>query len=129
MVKLCRNKIKMKNLKLLILMLGFFSVEGFAQDISIEDMPKATLTSNFFLTLDPTTPVSEYYYVDLSNMEFANEAEAIKLCRTYLTANLVSNVVHFSENYMIIRIHIEHMGGDLDYTKIQTYLNQLSKPQ
>lgn len=116
------------NLKTLIFTIGFMAFSTFGQDMPIEELPTATLTEDFYLTLDPSVPVSEYYYVDISEMNFVNEAEAIKKCRDYLSANLISNEVHYSENYIIVHIHTEYMDGDLDYDKLQTYLNQLTKP-
>lgn len=117
------------NLKTLILTFGLATFGAFGQDVPLEELPTATLTTDFQLTLDPSVPVSEYYYVDISEMDFENEAEAIKKCRDYLSANLISNEVHYSENYLIVHIHTEYMGGDLDYDKLQTYLNQLTKPE
>ena len=108
--------------------MAFIASSAFAQDVPVEELPTATLDENFHLTLNPEAPVSEYYYVDISHLDFANEAEAIKKCRDYLSANLISNEVHYSENYMIVRIHTEYMGDDLSYESIQNYLNHLTKP-
>ncbi len=114
---------------MLLLTVGLFSIMGYSQEVALDEMPTATLTEGFYLTLDPSAPVSNYYKVDISHMGFVTEEEAIKQCRAYLSGNLISNEVHFSENYLIVRIYTEYMGGDLDLVKLQTYLNQLSKPQ
>lgn len=108
------------------LILGTLSAH--AQDIDPEGLPTGTLTTDFYLTLDPSVPVSNYYKVDISHMGFENETEAIKKCRYYLTGNLITNEVHFEEGYIIVRIHTEYMGGDLDYDKLTAYLKQLTKP-
>lgn len=118
----------MTKLKIGMLVLGFLSFASFSQEVDLEELPTATLTEDFFLTLDPSVPITEYYYVDISHMGFANETEAIKTCRNYLSGNLISNEVHFSEGYLIVHIHTEYLGGDLDYVKVQNYLNQLTKP-
>lgn len=112
--------------------LAFFMISGIlslnAQDMDIDALPTGTLTTGFYLTLDSEVPVSNYYKVDISHMGFENETEAITKCRHYLSGNLISNVVHFDEGFMIVRIHTEYMGDDLDYDKLSTYLNQLTKP-
>lgn len=118
----------MIKLRTWILAVGFLSFASFSQDLDLESLPTATLTEDFYLTLDPSVPVAEYYLVDISHMGFTTEAEAIKSCRNYLSGNLISNQVFFSENYLIVHIHTEYLGGDLDYAKVQNYLNQLSKP-
>lgn len=118
----------MKILKTLFFALLFCASGSFAQDIPVDELPIATLDENFFLTLDPESPVSEYYYVDISHLGLTDEEAFQKQCKYFLTANLITPELHFSENYLIVRIHTEYLGGDLDYDKVQTYLNQLTKP-
>ncbi len=119
----------MKILKTLFLSIAFISIKSMAQVMPTEGLPTATLDENFHLTLDLALPVADYYKVDISHLEFLNEEDAIKKCRVYLTGNLISNEVHFSENFIIVHIHTEYLAGDLDHAKIQTYLNQLRKPE
>jgi|GEM_PF-1533353 len=118
----------MTKLKTWMFVLGFLSFTSYSQALDLESLPTATLTEGFLLTLDSSLPVADYYYVDISHMGFTSEIEAVKACRNYLSGNLISNEVHYSENYMIVHIHTEYMSGALDYEKLQLYLNQLSKP-
>ena len=78
--------------------------------------------------MDAESPVSDYYYVDISHLDFENEADLVKQCGYYLTANLITTDAHYSDNYLIVRIHTEYLTGDASMDEIQTYLNQLTKP-
>lgn len=102
---------------ILIFTLLSWTIIGTAQEMDADALPTGTLSNDFFLTLDPAVPVSPYYKVDISHMGFTNEADAVKQCRDYLTANLISNEVFYDEGYMIVRIHTEYMDGDLNYDK------------
>jgi len=107
--------------------LGLAAVNSHAQDIALEDLPVATINSSFYVTL-PEIPVAEYYYVDISHMVFADEQEAIYLLTSYVTANLITNEIHFADGYMIIHIHTEYVDGEIDRAELQEYLNNLTKP-
>lgn len=118
----------MKIFRTLLLVCLLTGGVSFAQDVALEELPSATLNTDFYLTLDPSVPISPYYKADISHLGFESEEEAIKVCRIYLTGNLISNEVHFSENYVLIHIHTEYLNGDFDYAKVQNYLGQLTKP-
>ena len=118
----------MKILKSLFLALTLCTFSATAQEGPIEDLPVATLNAGFYLTLDTETPVSNYYYVDISHLDFADETELVKQCNYYLTANLITTVAHYSDNYLIVQIHTEYMGEEASLEQVQTYLNQLTKP-
>lgn len=106
---------------------GLSSVGSFAQELVIEELPVATINENFFVTI-PEIPLQENYFIDISHMDFVDEADAIKKFAVFVTGNLVTPDVHYADNYVILHIHTEFMGGDLDIVKMQTYLNQLTKP-
>ncbi|NOQ73342.1 MAG: hypothetical protein GQ574_15155 [Crocinitomix sp.] len=118
----------MKILKSLFLTMAFSTFGLMAQDVPLEELPTATLNSDFFLTLDAESPVSNYYYVDISHLDFANEADLIKQCGYYLTANLITTVANYSDHYLVVQIHTEFLEDDASLEQIQTYLNQLTKP-
>lgn len=118
----------MKILKSLLLTLALSTFGLMAQDVPLEDLPTATLNSDFFLTLNSEAPVSNYYYVDISHLDFASEADLIKQCGYYLTANLITTVANYSENYLLVQIHTEFLAEGTSLEQIQTYLNQLTKP-
>ena len=108
--------------------LGLSAVSSFAQDVPVEDLPVATIGETYYVTL-PEAPLEEYYYIDISHLEFADEHEAIYLLGAYVSGNLVTNEVFYSENYMILRVHFEYMGATiLAVSELQDYLGQLSKP-
>ena len=118
----------MKILKALFLTLAIGSFGSYAQDIPDDELPIATLDENYHLTLNEEMPLEDYYRVDISHFEFASEEEAIKQCRLYLSGNLISNEVHYGENYLIVHIHTEYMGDDVSHERFQAYLELITKP-
>jgi hypothetical protein len=117
----------MKLFKTLLLALGLLSISSYAQDIVVEDLPVATISDVYYVTL-PDAPVEEYYYIDISDLDFEDEQEAIYLLGAYVTGNLITNEVFYSENYMIIQIHFEYVDGPISLEDLQAYLGILSKP-
>jgi len=120
----------MKLFKLLVFAIGLMlSTGSFSQDVLVEDLPVANIDENYYVTL-PEMPVQEYYFVDISHLDFTDEQEAIYLLTSYVTANLISNEVFYTDGYMVIRIHLEHIPGDeVDLAQLQDYLNHLTKPE
>jgi hypothetical protein len=119
----------MKIVKILFFALCVFTSAAFGQDIPVDELPTATINENYLLTLDASAPLSEYYKVDISHLTFANENEAVKTMKRFLTANLVSNQVYYSEQYMIVKLHLEYLGETANITDVQHYLhNYLAKP-
>ena len=117
----------MKLLKMLVLVLGLTSVGSFAQDYVVEDLPIATISEVYYVTL-PDSPVEEFYYIDISDLDFEDEQEAVYLLGAYVTGNLITNEVFYSENYMVIQIHSEYVDGPISLEDLQAYLGILSKP-
>jgi hypothetical protein len=120
----------MKLFKLLVLAFGLtLSAGAIAQDVPVEDLPVATIDENYYVTL-PEMPVQEYYFVDISHLDFADEQEAVYLLTSYVTANLISNEIFYAEGYMVIRIHLEYIPEEeVDLEQLQDYLNHLTKPE
>ncbi|MFT5821973.1 MAG: hypothetical protein ACI8ZM_003229, partial [Crocinitomix sp.] len=77
----------MKLLKMFVLALGLSAVGSYAQDIVVEDLPVATISEVYYVTL-PDAPVEEYYYIDISHLDFEDEQEAVYLLGAYVTGNL-----------------------------------------
>jgi hypothetical protein len=118
----------MKLLRMFILTVSFFSLTSIAQDVPVDELPVATIASNYYITL-PEIPVENYYYVDISHLVFENEAQAVYLLRAYCQGNLITCKVFYPEHYMIIRIHTEYLpDGEVDRARLQTYLGHLPKP-
>ena len=117
----------MKLLKTLLLSFVLTSVGSFAQEIAVEDLPVATISDVYYVTL-PEGEVEEYYYIDISHLDFEDEQEAIYLLGAYVTGNLITNEVFYSENYMLIQIHFEYVDGPISLEDMQSYLGILSKP-
>jgi|TARA_R110000782_G_C14478452_1_gene375650 hypothetical protein len=94
-----------------------------------QDLPIATIDEKYYVTL-PNIPVQEYYYVDISHLDFEDKHESVYLLTSYVTANLISNQVFYEDGYMVIRIHLEHIpGGEVSLIELQNYLNHLTKPE
>ena len=106
-----------------------FSSASFAQEVTEEELPVATISDSYIVTLPTDIPLTTHYKVDISHLAFTDETEATKTMRQYLTGNLITNEVNYAEQSMIIHIHTEYLNGDLDITKVQHYLsNSLPKP-
>ena len=118
----------MKILKSLFLTLALTTFGVVAQDVPLEELPTATLNSDFYLILDTESPISNYYYVDISHLDFANEGDLMKQCGYYLTANLITTVANYDDQYLLVQIHTEYIEDGASLEQIQTYLNQLTKP-
>ena len=117
----------MKLLKTFLLTLGFMSFGSIAQDIPVEGLPVATINEDYLVTV-PEIPIQEYYFIDISHLTFASEEEATKLLEFYLTANVIRPIIHYSDNYVLLHVLVEFLGGDTDYNNLQFYLNHLTKP-
>ena len=117
----------MRLLKLFFLVLSLSVVTGFSQDVPVDELPVATINESFYVTL-PDGPVENYYYVDISHMVFADEQEAVYLLAGYVTGNLITNEVFYSDGYMILQIHHEYMPEGIELDFMQNYLNHLTKP-
>ena len=119
----------MKFLKPIILTLGLFALNTFAQEPVVETLPTASIDANYYVTLDLSVPLSEYYKVDITHLEFENETDAIKTLRFYVSGNLVSNQVYYDEGYMLLQIHTDYLGEDATSEQVQEYLGLLTKPE
>ena len=101
-----------------------------ATPASAQEMPRAVINPEYLVSLPTEIPLQEYYFVDISHLDFTDEQEAIYLLTSYVTANLISNEVFYTDGYMVIRIHLEHIPGDeVDLAQLQDYLNHLTKPE
>ena len=114
--------------KYILLAIALSTSAAFAQEMATEDLPTATIDANYYVTLDNSQPLSEYYKVDISHLSFADEMQAKKLLGIYVTGNLITNEVNYSENQMIIHIHTEY-ATDPTVADIQEYLGTLTKPE
>ena len=100
-----------------------------ATPASAQEMPRAVINPEYLVSLPTDIPLQEYYFVDISHLDFADEQEAIYLLTSYVTANLISNEVFYSEGYMQIQLHLEYIPeSDRTVAKMQNYLNCLTKP-
>jgi hypothetical protein len=127
-MKLCKIT-AMKTTKILLFLFSFISTFSFGQDIALEDLPNATINENYSITLSTSVPLTDYYKVDISHLDFTDAAEAQKTLTRFVTGNLITNQVFYEEHYMLIHIHTEYLGGNLDLVKVQNYLtNSLPKP-
>lgn len=118
----------MKILKTLTIFAGLTAFGSFGQ-MPTEDLPSASINSDYYVTLDPASPLSSYYKVDISHLSFENAEAAKKTLGFYVTGNLITNEVHFAENYMIIQIHTEYLPEDTNLEDVQDYLGHLTKPE
>lgn len=116
----------MKLLKLFFFALGFSALNATAQDVPVEELPVATIDDKFLVTV-PEIPIEEYYFIDISHLTFADDEEALKKLNFYLTANVVEPIINLEDNYLILHVKTEYIGGDTDYNNLQFYLNHLTK--
>jgi len=117
----------MKRLLFLILPI-LITFNSYSIPVKTPPLAVASIDTNYRITI-PSIPIQRYYYVDISHLDFADEQEAIYLLTSYVTANLISNEVFYSEGYMQIQLHLEHIPeSDRTVAKMQNYLNCLTKP-
>ena len=118
----------MKLIKSIFLTLALGAFAGFAQE-SVDDMPVATIDEDYNVALDTSSPITAFYKADISHLGFTSEEEAETTFKYFLTANLVSTEVNYPENLVVIHIHIESLPADATHEQLNTYLNQLIKPE
>ncbi len=119
----------MKLFRVLFLGLGLITFSSYAQEAAdIEALPEATLTTNYVISF-PDAPMTTAYYIDVAHLGFENQTDGEKKLDYYLTGNLVTPELNFEEGYVILHVHTEYMGGDLDMVKLTNYVNNnLNKP-
>lgn len=117
----------MKLFKILFLAFGFSAVSSYAQEVPIEELPVATIDESFLVTV-PEIPIEEYYLIDISHLTFLDDEDANKKLNFYLTANVIQPIINLEEDYVVLHVLVEHLGGDTDYNNLQFYLNHLTKP-
>lgn len=83
----------------------------------------ATITSDYCVSLDATKPVSEYYKIDISALNFADETEARKAFG-YISNNYLSYVVDFDNHSAYLHIHLDRTQNPQDIAWWNNYLNE-----
>ena len=116
----------MKRLLFLILAI-LFTVNSYSIPVKTPPLTVASIDTNYRITI-PSIPIQRYYYVDISHLCFDSEEEAIRILEFYLTANLITPIIHYKEGYLIIQILIEYIPDVADYEGLQFYLDHLTKP-
>ena len=116
----------MKLFKTYLLLIFLVSLPVFGQ-VS-EDYLEAEISDDFTITLNQTEPIQSVYKADITSLGFESEEQATKVFGYFLVANLVSNELHYSEGYVLIKINLEYLAEDATHEALNTYLNQLPKP-
>ena len=116
----------MKRLLFLILAI-LFTVNSYSIPVKTPPLTVASIDTDYRITI-PSIPIQRYYYVDISHLCFDSEEEAIRILEFYLTANLITPIIHYKEGYLIIQILIEYIPDVADYEGLQFYLDHLTKP-
>jgi hypothetical protein len=116
----------MKRLLFLILAI-LFTVNSYSIPVKTPPLTVASIDTDYRITI-PSIPIQRYYYVDISHLCFDSEEEAIRILEFYLTANLITPIIHYEEGYLIIQILIEYIPDVADYEGLQFYLDHLTKP-
>ena len=116
----------MKRLLFLILAI-LFTVNSYSIPVKTPPLTVASIDTDYRITV-PSIPIQRYYYVDISHLCFDSEEEAIRILEFYLTANLITPIIHYEEGYLIIQILIEYIPDVADYEGLQFYLDHLTKP-
>ena len=104
-----------------------FTINSYSIPVKTPPLAIASIDTNYRITV-PSIPIQRYYYVDISHLCFDNEEEAIRILEFYLTANLITPIIHYKEGYLIIQILIEYIPDVADYEGLQFYLDHLTKP-
>lgn len=116
----------MKLLKTYLIFIFLVSLPVFGQ-VS-EEFLEAEIGEDFTITLNQSEPIQSVYKADISSLGFINEEQASKVFSYFLVANLVSNELHYSEGFVLIKINLDYLPDDATHDALHTYLNQLPKP-
>lgn len=85
----------------------------------------ATVTAEYCVTLDPSSPVQEWYEMDISAFGFTNLAEA-QNAFLMRSNNLISyNVVDLAEQKAYARVHVDRTPAPEDIVWWNDYLSTL----
>lgn len=93
---------------LLVLGITFLTATGFGQTEipTFEDQGSASIDNNMCVSLDATSPLKNFYVIDISALGFENEEEAWKQFG-YIADNLLTYHVFYSEQKVTLQLHLE----------------------
>lgn len=113
------------------MVLGMLNFSSYAQDVPVEDLPTATIADDYYVTIDPTIPIQDFYRADITHLGFTSQTEGQDLLNIYVNGNLIDAALNLEEGYAIIHIHTEFFpaGEEATHAQLQNYLNQLTKPE
>lgn len=114
------------NMKKLFLLLIICSTTAvFSQDWrdGLTFLP-ATVTSDYCVQLDAGQPVAEWYIMDITHMDFANQTEA-QQAFWMRQNNLVSYTVILDEHKAYAHIHLDRTSTPQDIVWWNDFLNSL----
>jgi hypothetical protein len=115
----------MNYLKKIVLFVAIsFASIGFSQDLNKPG--KATVTTNFCITLDEASPIQEHYTVNATSLGWTSELDANKACGFH-SNNLVSYSADYKNNLLLIQIHTDRTQGKKDIVWWNEYLNSICK--
>ena len=68
--------------------------------------PSATINSEFCVGISMDSPLSEFYTIDISGLSFESELDAVNKFG-FICNNLITYVVNYSENKVILHLHLD----------------------
>lgn len=111
--------------RILLLIAISLSLFGFSQENQSNVIRNiATVSGNFCVNLDNSTPIQEYYVADARDLNWENAQQATKLCGFY-SNNLVMYEADFANKKLYIHLYLERTNGPKDLLWWNAYLNSL----
>ena len=81
-----------------------FAINSYSQEDAA--YPSATMDSEFCVSISMASPLSEFYTIDISELTFESELDAINKFG-FICNNFITYVVNYSENKVVLQLHLD----------------------
>lgn len=120
------TKHPLKSLRRILIMTGLILVSSLtkAQSDWPENFGSATIDANHCVTIDTTSPLQDYYKMDISHLGFATEVDAQKVFG-YISNNRLTYRVDFDNQVAYLLIHADRTPEPKDVIWWNDYIHSL----
>ncbi len=95
---------------------GIFSQE--------EGMATATITDEYCVTIDASSPITDFYEIDIAHLGLASEQAALDKMG-YISNNLLTYTVDFEAEKAFLQVHLDRTTEPKDIIWWSEYINSL----
>ncbi len=100
------------------------SAQSFAQYVDEVEYLSASITTEYCVSLDSSSPVGEYYEMDISHLHLSTEKDANDRFG-FISNNLLTYVVDFEENKVYLQVHLNRTPEPKDIVWWNSYIDSL----